>query len=138
MREGAMPPVTILDDEYATLWYHPKSKIIHHKMKEFLVPGVLRKLLAAGAELMEKHRATKWLSDDRDNAVAVPEDLKWADDVWYPRVVEAGFKHWAIVVPSTAVAAMQMKHLQAKRRKEGIDVEMFETVEEALAWLESR
>ncbi len=133
-----MPRVTILDDEYASLWYHPESKIVHHKMKEFLVPGVLRTLLTAGAELLEKHGATKWLSDDRNNVVAVPEDLKWADDIWYPRVVKAGFKHWAIVVPSKAVAAMQMKTLQSRRRRDGIEVEMFETVEQAQAWLESR
>jgi hypothetical protein len=68
----------------------------------------------------------------------VPEDLKWADDVWYPRVVKAGFRHWAIVTPSRGVAAMQMRDLQARRRKQGIEVEFFETAEAALAWLEAR
>jgi hypothetical protein len=61
-----------------------------------------------------------------------------AEENWVPRVLKAGFKHWAIVVPSTAVAEMQMKALQAKRRKQGIAVEMFEAVEEAMAWLRSR
>ncbi len=136
-----MPPVTpvvILDDEYVSLWYHPESKIIHHEMKRFLVPGVLRKLLTAGVELMEERGATKWLSDDRKNTVAIPEDLKWADEVWHPRVAKAGFRYWAIVKPMTEVAAMQMKDVQARRKKEGIEVERFETVEDALAWLQSR
>jgi hypothetical protein len=133
-----MPPITILDDEYVSLWYHPEAKIVHHKMKQFLVPGVFQKLLSAGAELMEKHGATKWLSDDRDNTVATPEDLEWADEVWNPRVVKAGFRYWAIVVPSKMVAAIQMKNVQAKRREQGIEVESFETVDEAMAWLESR
>ncbi len=133
-----MPPVTILDDEDASLWYHPGTNIVHHRMKRFLAPGVFRKLLTAGAELMEKHGATKWLSDDRDNVVSAPEDLKWADEVWYPRVLKAGFKHWAIVVPARAVAAMQIHLLKAKRLKDGIEVETFETAQDALAWLESR
>ncbi len=133
-----MAPITILDDDYVSLWYHPETKIVHHKMKQFLIPGVFQKLLTAGAELMEKHKATKWLSDDHDNAVAVPADLAWAEDVWHPRVAKAGFKYWAIVAPSTTVASMQMRSLQAKRRKEGVEVETFETVEKAMAWLESR
>jgi hypothetical protein len=135
---NAMPPITVLDDAYVSLWYHPDTKIIHHRMKQFLAPGVFQKLLTAGAELMEEHKATKWLSDDRDNAVAVPEDLVWAEQVWHPRAARAGFKYWAIVVPAAMVAALQMRTLQARRRKEGIEVETFETVEKAMAWLESR
>jgi hypothetical protein len=133
-----MEPKTILDDEYATLWYHPEEKVVHHQIHKFLVPGAFEKLLSSGAELMEQHRATKWLSDDRNNVVVSPEDLKWADEQWLPRVRKAGFRYWAIVVPANVVASMQMKALQAKRRRENIDVSMFESVDEAMAWLASR
>jgi hypothetical protein len=133
-----MAATTVLDDEYATLWYHPEEKIVHHQIHKFLVPGVFEKLLSTGADLMEKHGACKWLSDDRANVVVSPEDLKWADDHWAPRVQKAGFKYWAIVVPSNAVAALQMKALQAKRAAQNIEVAMFETVDEAMAWLTSR
>jgi hypothetical protein len=132
-----MEAETILDDEYATLWYHPEEKVVHHQIHKFLVPGVFEKLLSSGAELMEQHRATKWLSDDRNNVVVSPEDLKWADEQWLPRVRKAGFRHWAIVAPANVVASMQMKALQAKRRRENIEVLMFESVEEAMAWLAS-
>jgi hypothetical protein len=130
--------LTIVDDEYVTLWYHPDEKVIHHKIHKFMVPGVFERLLSTGAELMETHGAVKWLSDDRNNVVVSPEDLKWSDTTWAPRVLKAGFKYWAIVVPSQAVAELQMKALRAKRKEPGVQVEMFETVEEAMAWLESR
>jgi hypothetical protein len=52
--------------------------------------------------------------------------------------MKAGFKYWAIVVPSQAVAELQMKALRAKRQKQGLAVEMFETVEAAMDWLRSR
>ncbi len=139
-----LPPVqavataTILDDEYATLWFHSDEKIVHHQIHKFLVPGAFEKLLSAGAELLERHGASKWLSDDRNNVVVSPEDLDWADTHWIPRVQKAGFKYWAIVVPGHAVAQLQMKALQAKRRRQNIDVAMFESVEDALAWLKSR
>lgn len=133
-----MPAVTILDDEYATLWYHPAEKVIHHEIHKFLVPGAFEKLLSTGAELMERHGASKWLSDDRNNVVISPQDLDWADNHWIPRVQKAGFRYWAIVVPAHAVAAMQMKSLQAKRSRQNIEVGMFGSVEEGMAWLRSR
>jgi hypothetical protein len=131
-------PMTVLDDEYLSLWYHPKGNIIHHKTKTFLPQGVFKRLLTTGAEILEEHGATKWLSDERDNVVAAPEDLQWSDETWHPRVINAGLKHWAIVVPSKAVAALQMKKLRDKRRSQGLIVELFETTEEAMAWLESQ
>jgi hypothetical protein len=134
---AGMPTLTVIDDEYVTLWYHPEEKVVHHKIHRFLVPGVFEKLLSAGAQLLEAHGASKWLSDDRMNVVVSPEDLEWSDTVWAPRVLKAGFKHWAIVVPSQAVAELQMKALRAKRRKQGLEVEMFESVEQAMAWLKS-
>lgn len=64
----ARQPLTVIDDEFVTLWYHPEEK----------------------------------------------------------------------VVPSTAVAELQMKALRTKRQKQGLTVEMFETVDDAMAWLTSR
>jgi hypothetical protein len=84
---------------------------------------------------MEQHGARKWLSDDRNNVVVAPEDIKWADEVWFPRVKRAGFEYWAVVVPSLTVGAVQLKNLQTKRRAQGVTVELFETIEAAMAWL---
>ncbi len=132
-----MEPITILDDEDMSLWYHPDTKIVHHKIKRFLRPGGLRKLLEAVADGLEKHGATKWLGDDRLNPVSPAEDVDWASNVWDSRAREAGLKYWAIVVPSTAVAAMQVQNLQELHGARGLTVKGFETVEDAQAWLES-
>jgi hypothetical protein len=132
-----VPPTTLIDDEFVSLWYHAEDKVVHHKIKSFLGRGVFEKLLTSGAELLEKHGAEKWLSDDRSNIVITPEDMKWAAEVWHPRVRKAGFKYWAIVVPTMTVGALQLRSLQMKRRSQGLTVELFETVEEAMAWLKS-
>lgn len=131
------PPITLIDDEFVSLWYHVDAKVVHHKIKTFLTPGVFERLLSTGADVLEKHGVKKWLSDDRNNVVIAPEDMKWADAVWHPRVQMAGFRYWAIVVPSMAVGALQLKSVLQKRRKQGLIVELFETVDEAMAWLRS-
>ncbi len=132
-----MPPMTIMEDEYVSLWYHPDSKIVHHKMHQYLMPGMFQKLLNADAELIEKHGAQKFLSDDHAVNVVAPEDIAWADVNWYPRVIKAGLKYWAMVLPATAVGTLQLKALIQDRRKRGLTAEVFTTVEEAMRWLES-
>jgi hypothetical protein len=133
-----MPAVTVLEDEYASLWYHPEKRIVHHKIHKYLAPGVFQKLLNAGAEQIEKNGAQKFLSDDRANTVVDPQDIKWADDHWYPRVTRAGLKHWALVLPKTTVGTLQLERIVRDRRKRGLDVEAFDNVEAAMAWLDSK
>jgi hypothetical protein len=132
-----MPPITILEDDYVSLWYHPDSKIVHHKIHQFLMSSMFQKLLIAGMELMEKHGARKFLSDDRGANVVNPEDIAWADANWYPRAIKAGLKYWAMVLPATAVGSLQLKAVIQRRRKGGLVAEVFTTVEEAMTWLQS-
>ncbi len=133
-----MSTVTILDDNHVSLWYHPETGIVHHRINGYLAQGNFRKLLNASAEQLETHRATKYLSEDRSNLVVDPEDIKWADESWYPRVAKAGLKRWALVLPSTVVGTLQAKAILEKRRKQGLDAEGFDTVEAAMAWLQAK
>jgi len=132
-----MKPVTIMEDEFAGLWYHPDSKVIHHEIRRFLPRGFFRKVLTTGAEYLEKHGAQKWLSDDRQSVVIAEEDVRWGDTVWAPRVIAAGFRYWAVVIPASEVAAGQMEGFVRGYRKRGVTVAQFESASEALAWLES-
>lgn len=129
--------ITIIDDEVRCLYFHAESKVVHHKIRSAIRGKDFRDLLSRGAECMEKNHAVKWLSDDRDSVVIAPEDNAWGDVVWAPRVVKAGFKYWAIVVPTDAVGSMQMRRLATEYRKRGVTVEVFSDLDTALGWLES-
>lgn len=132
-----MAVTTLIDDERKSLFYHPGSKVVHHKMKTTLRGDEFRELLSAGASCLEENRATKWLSEDRDGGVVAPADYRWGDEVWAPRVIAAGFKLWAIVVPEDAVGNLQMRRFAEEYRKRGVTVEVFTNVESALGWLEA-
>ena len=133
-----MEKKAVINKDYMELWYHPDSKIVHHKMKQTLPKGGHKELLSTGAEYMEKYRAVKWLSDDRDMVVVREEDYKWANENWTPRVLKAGFKYWAIVLPKSAIGTMQMKGFVKQYKDLGVEVEVFETLESAMKWLESK
>lgn len=78
------------------------------------------------------------MSDDREMVVVREEDYKWADEEWVPRVIKAGFKYWAIVLPSSSIGTMQVKRFAEEHRARGVTVEVFDTLESAMEWLESK
>jgi hypothetical protein len=63
--EDFMSVITIEQNDYATMYYHPESKIVHHEFHKFIYGDVFRAFLLKGTETMKKYGATKWLSDDR-------------------------------------------------------------------------
>ena len=58
----------IVDNAFVTLWYHPDTGILHHKIHKYAYGDELRKMLLVGVDVMKKNRSCKWLSDDRSSA----------------------------------------------------------------------
>ena len=137
MPEKVMPKETILDTDYATLWYYPEEKIVHHAFHRFIYGQKFRDVLEKGMEIFKKHEAQKWLSDDRKNSALPADDTKWAMEDWFPKVFEAGWKYWAIVMPDKAVGQMNMNRFISMYAEKGLTIELFEDLDEALDWLKS-
>lgn len=94
-----MSKITLIENEYASLVYLSDAKIIHHTFHKPIGGLNFREVLNTGAKTLEKHQASKWLSDDRANSVLSPEDTEWSKTDWFPRAIKAGWKYWALVVP---------------------------------------
>lgn len=133
-----MSSITILDNEYVTLWYHSDKKIIHHQFHKFLYGQAFREALNAGTEAMRKHNAHKWLSDDRKNSALPKDDLEWGRTEWFPRTVLAGWKYWAIVLPENIFGQMNMEREAQVNSEKGIITAKFDNPDEAMAWLEKQ
>ena len=129
---------TIIDTDYATLWYHPESKIVHHKWKRFIYGEEFHNVLNKGVEIFKEHGATKWLSDDRENSAIPTEDVDWAKNDWFPRVFAAGWKYWALVMPEKVVGQLNMKRFVEPYSEMGLTVQVFKDPEEAQKWLEAQ
>lgn len=132
-----MTAVVVEDNEYATLWYYPDKKIVHHKFKKFIHGEVFHEFLLKGTVVMKENQATKWLSDDRLNPVLRQDDITWGDKNWFPQTLEAGWKYWAIVQPKSMIATLNMKKLAQVYEKMGLTAQFFIAPEEAMSWLES-
>ena len=125
----------IITNDFMSMWYYPQAKIVHHQFHQYMFGEPFRECLLKGAELMETHQATKWLSDDRKTSAVHPDDSAWAQQVWVPRVIAAGWKHWAVVLPHKVVGQMNMRELLAMYGKLGVQGELFSNPDEAMLWL---
>lgn len=130
-----MPAQVIIDKDSATLWHYPETKTIHHQIKKFIHGDELRNLLMTGAETLAKTGATKWLSDDRNNGALSREDEQWCKEVWFPKALKAGWKHWAIVQPEKVVGQLNIKRFKETYAQAGINADIFSDLDQAKAWL---
>jgi hypothetical protein len=133
-----MQTQTIIDSPFATLWYYPDKKIVHHRIHKFIFGKDFRDLLMAGTEVLKKNQAAKWLSDDRSNSVLSKEDVEWSEAHWSPPTAQAGWKYWAIVQPDKVLGQLAMSRLMEKYAALGVTARIFSDPTEAMAWLEKQ
>jgi hypothetical protein len=128
--------ITLLDNEYACLWYYPDEGIVHHKFLKPIADEAFREVLLTGLKLLIENKATKWLSDDRDNAHLNAEDSAWSQDNWFERAKKSDWKYWAILLPNKTRGVVNMKRLtEYVRVNSEIKVATFSNTETALQWL---
>ena len=100
-----MPTQTIIDSPFATLWYYPDRKIVHHRIHKFIFGKDFRDLLMAGTEVLRKNQAAKWLSDDRSNSVLAKEDVEFGNPLG-ARPRRLGGSSWPSCSPTGARVTM--------------------------------
>ena len=106
-----MTPNTLLDNEYGMLLCHPDKGIIHHAFRQPISGPALREALN-------------------------DEDYEWSTTEWFPRVKEAGWEFWTLVVPADFAGRLEMTGGVEKYYKLGANVRVFPRLQPALEWLE--
>lgn len=127
----------IYDSEYITVLYHPETNMIHHTIHKTVPFPILTEATDAGTEALRRYGATKWLSDDRKNTALSQESLEYALSDWGARTVRAGWKYWALVVPTAFSGRLDMTRLVEHCYNLGVRVMVFTDLEEAHNWLAS-
>lgn len=128
---------TLLETDYATLWYYPEAKIVHHAFHKYIYGAQFRAVMRRGLDHFQEQRLTKWLSDDRRNSALPQADLDWSLEEWFPGMLEAGWKYWAVVLPENAVGRQNMERVINTYEERGLTIKTFSEPNEALEWLQS-
>ncbi len=92
-------------------------------------------LLEAEIVALKKHHCTRILADCRRQKVLNPKDQDRANREWVPRALAAGLKCFAVVVPSSVLADVNLKASLDRVPPTALQVAYFNTPEEARDWL---
>jgi hypothetical protein len=128
-------PIDVLENESVSMQYHEDTGILEHQFHKHVWGATFRDALDKGLAVLQQHRGTKWLSDDRANAALPQADTDWALNDWFPRVKKAGWKYWAIVLPEHVIGQMNMKRFIATYSAKGVMARVFDNPQAAMAWL---
>lgn len=132
-----MATLTIIENEHVVLYYHEDTKIVHHIYQPTIHGEYIREELNAGVELLKKHGAVKWLSDNHLFNDLPPEDSEWINTVWLPNALAAGWKQWALVVPTEEAGRMNMVQFVTTFANMGVETRVFIDPDKAMEWLVS-
>jgi hypothetical protein len=133
----ALLPISILDNDLVSMWYHPEAGILHHQFHKHIWGAAFRAVLNKGLEVLGQRSGHRWLSDDRENCSLSQEDTDWAINDWFPRVLKIGWHHWGIVLPDHVIGKMNMRRFIDSYSATGVIVRVFPTSVLALKWLEA-
>lgn len=129
---------TLLSNDKLTLWYVPRSGLLWHEIHEWVCGAPYREMLETGLTCMKERGLTKWLSDNRNNNALPPDDERWIHHDWFPRTLEAGWTHWAVVPPVKIFGEKNMRRYANRYETFGLATKMFADPVEARAWLEQQ
>jgi len=128
----------LIENDIVSLWYYPEKKIIYHSIHKFLYGDLFQEVMLKGLDYFEKKGCQKWLSDDRSNSVLRKQDTAWGEINWKPRMIKAGWKYWALLLPDRAIGKLSMKGLIEEYKELGVVVEIFDNIDQGFKWLDSK
>jgi hypothetical protein len=103
-----------------------------------------RAALDRSLALVRKYNARNWLAVMLESSgVMTPEDTEWLRVDWFPRLLAAGGRRFAVVIPAQALAALQLNRIKREIDAEKKDPNAFlnryfDNIPEARAWLAAR
>lgn len=92
-------------------------------------------ILEAGLGALRAHRGSRWLADCRDMKAVKQADQEWIDQSWFPRVLAAGLRRMALVIPKSGLARMNLDDMMRRVPETKLETGHFATIDEATEWL---
>ncbi len=119
----------------AAVFWEEKHATVHVEWDGWANTSEFRALLEAELKALSDHSGSRLLIDCRRQRPLLPADLERADREWLPRAVAAGLTRFAIVLPMSDLAALDLRNRQANFQKSALQVQYFASPEEAKSWL---
>jgi hypothetical protein len=135
--EAAVPngSKVYLDTPYILIRWDGDGPWVYVKWKAWANSDEYRAAQEVVLLALRENHGSRNLIDSTDRKVFADEDQKWLLENWMPRAAAAGRRWTAIVLPKTALGRTIAENLNQHPQSKRINVKLFETVEDAAAWL---
>jgi hypothetical protein len=133
---GVLPNGVFFDRPgVAVMWWNATSRAVHIEWQGWADPAEFAAALEAGLVALIEHRSSRWLADCREMKAIQQSDQEWIDKNWFPRIIAAGLRRMAVVIPKSGLARSNLEDIMEKVAADRIDGQFFATVAEAEAWI---
>lgn len=119
----------------AVMKWEPTSRAVCIEWQGWADPAEFAAALEAGLGALIEHRGSRWLADCRDMKAIQLSDQEWLDRSWFPRMIAAGLRRMAVVIPKSGLAMTNLEDIMSKVPGNKVDVAWFATVIEAEQWI---
>ncbi len=87
--------------------------------------------------LLIANKTSKVLADIKDMSIIGTEDQKWLETNFLPRAIRFGFRACAIIKSDSYFNNVAIDTISLKADKENLQINVFDNIEQAQAWLNS-
>lgn len=132
------PPMIYFDESFLTLSWDEGANVVCAQWKDTVEGEPMRRGLEVGLELVALKQSEKWLVDSRTLGSIDPADVKWVNDNWIPRAVDAGLRWMAFVLAKKVVMKLTMKSFMARINDRDLSSAYFDDPDEAWGWIRAQ
>jgi FAD/FMN-containing dehydrogenase len=124
-----------LDTPYALIRWDGEGQWVYVRWTGWANSTEYRQTQETVILALRENHASRNLIDSTHSRVVSDDDQKWLVEDWMPRAVAAGRRWTAIVLPKSALGRTIAENIDKHPRSNLANVQHFETVEDAAAWL---
>ena len=119
----------------AVVKWDARSKAAHMEWQGWARPTEFRAANDALLRALREHRSSRVLGDSRKIKVIQQTDQDWVNRDWFPRILAAGLRRMALVLPESGLAKMNIDDLISQVPGTKLVTAYFTTLDQARDWL---
>jgi hypothetical protein len=131
-------PVLMKDFKACKIFFNEELNAVQTCWYGFPSEGKeLYTILNALVDAMVEKKTGVVIADARNMQVISREDQQWISDIWYPRALEAGFSHEALVVTKYTFNEMAVKRIVRNYDEKKVRTGYFKSLPAAYSWVKN-
>lgn len=129
--------MTCYDNEYITIKYFEKEKLLFSKYHGFVPSEEFRKILDFSIEVLSRYDIELGLADQVEMKAIRPADQDYVNNIWFPQFLEVSKIVKSATVESTDVFNKMATDSLLKKLEGKIpfEIHFFNSIEKACQWL---